>query len=225
MIKKSSSSEHIYEEIKKEIMFLELFPGQSINEVETAERFNVSRTPIREAFKRLEIEGLVEIKSQHGTFVTLIDIDEIEDIMFMREVLEISVIKKIGSIPKSQEVKMEMLLYKQKDLLDSELDSLSKSRQFVELDNELHAAIFEIANKYNIWKRISSDRPHYNRLRVLTNLYSNDDLEKIYIEHLEIVRCIINNEHDKLESIYNDHIYRGINNLTEIVSKYVDYFK
>lgn len=205
-------------------MFLDLIPGQSINEVETAERFNVSRTPIREAFKRLEIEGLIEIKSQHGTFVTLIDIDEIEDLMFMREVLEISVLKEIGVISKSQEIKLEILISKQRELLDSDIDNLTMSQKFLELDNSLHAAFFETANKIRIWNRISADRPHYNRLRVLTNLYGKEDLEKLYVEHVKIVKSIINNDQKELQSLYSKHIYRGMNNLTDIVKNYGEYF-
>lgn len=224
MNNKSKSSDQIYNQIKKEIMFLELLPGQSVNEVETAERFNVSRTPIRDAFKRLEVEGLIEVRRGYGTFVSLIDIDEIDDIMYMREKLETSVIKEIGKLSKSQEIKLELLLSKQKELLDSELDDFTLSKRFVEYDNELHEAIFTLANKINIWKRLSNDRPQYNRLRVLTNLYSKDELEKLFEEHSKIVECIIKQDYEELDNYYKEHIYRGMNNLTEIVSKNRKFF-
>lgn len=222
---KSKSSDRIYSEIKKEIMFLELLPGQTVNEVETAARFNVSRTPVRDAFKQLEVEGLIEVRRGNGTFVSLIDIDEIDDIMYMREKLETAVAKDIGILSKSQEIKLELLISKQRELLNSDLDGFTLSKKFLEYDNELHETIFTLANKINIWKRISNDRPHYNRLRVLTNLYSKDELEMLYEEHLKISECIINQDYEKLDDYYNAHIYRGMNNLSEIVSKKREYFK
>lgn len=218
MKKKDNSSNYIYREIKRQIMFLELYPGQSINEVETAKKFNVSRTPIRDAFKHLEVEGLVEVHRGNGTFVSLIDIDEIDEIMYMREKLELAVIKDIGPLSRSQEIKLDLLIFKQRSLLDSDLDDFTLSKKFFEYDNEFHEAIFTIANKINVWKRISTDRPHYNRLRILTNLYNRDELEKLYKEHSIILKCIVNQEYDKLEAYYKDHIYRGMCNLSNIVN-------
>ena len=110
---KISASEYVYNQLKEEIMFLELLPGQSIIEVDTSKRFNVSRTPVRAAFNRLESEGLVLIKPKYGSFVTLIDIDEISDLMYMREKLELAVLMDVEHITKSQEVKLNVLLLQQ----------------------------------------------------------------------------------------------------------------
>ena len=48
-------------------------------------KFNISRTPVRDAFKRLELDGLLEVRSHIGTFVTLIDLDNVADLIYMRE--------------------------------------------------------------------------------------------------------------------------------------------
>lgn len=219
-----SSSNQVYDELKKEIMFLELFPGQSVNEVSTAKRFNVSRTPIRDAFKRLESDGLIEVQRGHGTFVSLIDVDEIDDIMYIREKLETSVVKEIGSLTTSQEILLEIQISKQRELLEQDLDDFTLSKKFLVLDNEYHETIFTLANKKNIWKRISQDRPHYNRLRVLTNFYSKDELVRLFKEHETIKNCIINKDYSNIDEIYKNHIYRGMQNIYEIVKNNSDYF-
>ena len=73
------------------ILHLELPPGAAVSEIETAAMYNVSRTPVRDAFKTLELEGLLEIRPHIGTFVTQIDMDMVSDILYMREKLEYSV--------------------------------------------------------------------------------------------------------------------------------------
>lgn len=205
-------------------MFLELLPGQTVNEVETAERFNVSRTPVRDAFRFLEMKGLIEVRRGRGTFVSLINIDELDDIIYMRKVLETAVVREIGELSTAQEVKLRLLLSEQRTLLDSHLDDTSLAKKFLECDNELHGAIFQLANKDNVWTRISGDSPHYNRLRVLTNLYDKEALEKLYQEHVKIVEAIKNREHAKLEECYRIHLYGGMDKLSHIVSKNREFF-
>ena len=222
---KLSASEYVYNELKDEIMFLELLPGQNINEVETSNRFNVSRTPVRSAFSRLESEGLVEIRPKYGSFVTLIDIDDISDIMYMREKLELSVVNEIENISKSQEVKIDVLLLRQKKITNSDLDEFTKAQRFLEADNKFHAMIFSLANRESIWRKLTKDNPHYNRLRLLSNRENINKLKEIQKDHKEIVRCLVDNDFESLNKFYNKHIYEGVRNLPEIVDKYSEYFK
>ena len=60
--KHSGTYNNVYQQLKDEILHLELPPGTAIGEIETASRFETSRTPVRDAFKLLELEGLLEIK-------------------------------------------------------------------------------------------------------------------------------------------------------------------
>jgi DNA-binding GntR family transcriptional regulator len=62
--------------------------GEQLSENALAERLGVSRTPVREAFLRLEAERLVEVRPQRGTFVFRVDADEVREICELREVLE-----------------------------------------------------------------------------------------------------------------------------------------
>lgn len=222
---KMTSSEFVYRELKKEIMFLVLKPGQQINETETANRYNVSRTPIREAFRRLEIEGLIEIKPQSGTTVSLIDIDEISDILYIRERLELAILKDIGRLSESQVVRLRIALLEEKALIEEDMDSVERSQRFLALDNALHETFFLLANKSSIWKRIAQDQPHYNRIRVLTNLYVNTDLQGLYEEHKQIVEHVIKMDLSGLEELYSKHIYGGMDSLADIVSENRGYFK
>jgi len=66
----------------------DLVPGNRLREVEIAERFGISRTPVREALKRLEQQGLVTHEPYHGAVVTVLDYLEIGELYFVREVME-----------------------------------------------------------------------------------------------------------------------------------------
>ena len=67
---------HVFERLRDEILSLELRPGQLIDEASLAARFDVSRSPVREALVRLAAEGLVETVPNKGTIVTPLNIEE-----------------------------------------------------------------------------------------------------------------------------------------------------
>ena len=221
---KLSASEYVYKQLKEEIIFLELLPGQSIIEVDTSKRFNVSRTPVRAAFTRLESEGLVQIKPKHGSFVSLINIDEISDLMYMREKLELAVLMDIEHISKSQEVKLNVLLLQQLKILNSDLDEDEKAKKFLEADNDFHEMLFSLSNKESIWDKISEGNPHYNRLRLLSNKMNRSGLFKIQEEHVKIKDAIMRKDFDLLKDYYSVHVYEGMDNLADIVDRYSKYF-
>ena len=88
-----SKKEYAYRILKENIMSLELKPGELLSEVELSEKLNISRTPIREVIMRLKNEHLIEVKPQSGTYVSLIDLNLIEEAIFMRFALEEKVLK------------------------------------------------------------------------------------------------------------------------------------
>ncbi|MDR2175215.1 MAG: GntR family transcriptional regulator [Synergistaceae bacterium] len=85
--------EIVYEHLKKAIGSGEIPGGERLNESDLAVRLNVSRTPIREAIRMLESDGLVESLPRRGVVVRAIDISEIIEIYMIRQALEVMVFK------------------------------------------------------------------------------------------------------------------------------------
>jgi DNA-binding GntR family transcriptional regulator len=85
--------EQAYELIKKAIFECKFLPGQVLNEIELAEWLGISRTPLREALAALEKDGFVNIIPNRGAFVCDITPTEVEEILDVREVLEVFAIK------------------------------------------------------------------------------------------------------------------------------------
>ena len=84
----SNFQERAADGIRTMIVSGELAPGQPLSEVSLAETFGISRTPIREALKQLQIEGLVEIRPRVGTFVAVPSRREINELFEMKQLLE-----------------------------------------------------------------------------------------------------------------------------------------
>lgn len=84
----NSFKEKAFRVIRKEILSNRLPPGESLNERNLSERLKVSKTPIREAIQLLHKEGLVDFVPQKGAFVAQISLNDIGEIMQIREGLE-----------------------------------------------------------------------------------------------------------------------------------------
>ena len=80
--------EIVYEELKRQIMVGEIAPGTRMMEVDLAEEMGVSRTPVREAIRKLEKEGLVTIEPRRGAYASDISAKEMVDVLEVRQDLE-----------------------------------------------------------------------------------------------------------------------------------------
>jgi DNA-binding GntR family transcriptional regulator len=84
----ASSTEHAYEQVRRAIMDAELRPGQIVSQVKLAARLHISRTPLREALRRLQTEGLLEGDFNRRARVAPLTVDDLEQIAAMRISLE-----------------------------------------------------------------------------------------------------------------------------------------
>ncbi|MGL4949871.1 MAG: GntR family transcriptional regulator, partial [Anaeroplasmataceae bacterium] len=70
------SRDEVYEDIKNDIIYLNIEPDTMLSETDASEKYKLSRTPIRDMFKKLEQEGLLRVVPYVGTFVSKIDLDK-----------------------------------------------------------------------------------------------------------------------------------------------------
>lgn len=223
--KHAGTYQQVYRQLRNEILHLELPPGSSIGEIETAARFQTSRTPVRDAFKILEIEGLLEIKPHIGTFVSHIDLRTVSDILYMRCTMEQAIFKELSqTLNKSQEYKICLLLQKQKELLESDVPLEEMARTFIVHDNEFHYALYDLAGRKNISLFYSAVNSQYERFRTFINLGGKDELQRLYNEHEQIWNCIVSKDLEKLDDCISHHLYDGFNSSMKVIRDYPDYF-
>jgi len=88
-------NQQIYRYLRKDIVTCAIQPGSLLSEKEVSARFNVSRQPVREAFIKLAEAGLVQVLPQRGTFVRKISAKRVADGRFIREAVEVSVVRRL----------------------------------------------------------------------------------------------------------------------------------
>lgn len=215
-----STRDAIYFALRDQIVLLELPPGTSISEKEISIKFNVSRTPVRESFVRLSQEGLLEIYPQRGTVVSLIDLELVEEARFMREQLEIAIIRlACESFPDNQLTQLKTNLDQQQLCIEEQ----NHVRMF-ELDEAFHRTLFEGCNKLNTWAVIQQMNVHLNRTRTL-RLAADQHWDQLYNQHLHMFQVIQEHDPDQAEQLMSAHLHLTITDQALLKEKFPTYFK
>lgn len=190
-----------YNIIKDKIIKLELKPGERVSENKIAETLDVSRTPVRESFVRLSQEGLIEVYPQRGSFISLIKEEDVEEGRFMREHMEIAVVKLA-----CKNINSTYLQRLSENLLLQDHSILDKNHQrLFQLDEEFHHTIFAGCNKERTWQAVQNMMVHLNRIRMLS-LASELNWEKIVTQHKEIVEAVKNQNEKEAERVMREHM-------------------
>lgn len=154
--------EQIADALREDIIRGKIMPGERIVEEEIAEKFHVSRGPVREALRHIEEEGLIIYESHKGCTVREISYEEMQEKYLVRSTLEILAVRLIaGNLSEEYEEKM-------KDCL-KEMDDAAKEKDVYRilcLDEEFHSCIVKAAKcdtLYKVWAmlRESNIRAHY----------------------------------------------------------------
>ena len=187
-----------YEYLKHAIIVDEIPPGSPLVELELSESLQMSRTPIREAMRQLETEGLVTTYPARGSFVTVLTPDDVQEIYELRLALELWALER--SIAR---------------ITDEELDALQAAFEegyrtgawetLHNADRGLHDLIPEKAWSRRLLMLLSllntqAERIRYQSARSL----GRDDLS--YREHLHIIQCIRERDLEKSRAALRTHL-------------------
>jgi DNA-binding GntR family transcriptional regulator len=220
-VKKYLSNNDIYQILRNEILNLQIKPGQPLSENTVARRFNISRTPIRSVFEHLIEDDLLEVNPRKGTFVTLLDLDAINQVVFLRTKVEIGVMSILAKYPDQalfQELRDNLEQQKQK------LMSGMTPESFYVIDSQFHELCMAALNRHKLWQFIQKLSVHYSRYRMLDYI-STQRLEALYKEHCTLFDIIVNGQVNKIEKHVTEHFCGGIVSIGErLTTEFKDYF-
>ncbi|MDE3056398.1 MAG: GntR family transcriptional regulator [Bacteroidota bacterium] len=180
-----SKKEKVYQELKLEIISQRLKGGQPITEDEVVRKYFISRTPVREIFRKLEMEGLLQNIPYKGAYVTNITAKDIEDILDIRFALESFAAKLAAARATDADIKkfeeMETQFVKAMKTRNSGLS--------FETDTKLHDLILRIAGNKRIHSIITNLLTQIHRIRYISG-HVEGRMDTTTKEHLEIIKAI-----------------------------------
>jgi DNA-binding GntR family transcriptional regulator len=160
-----------------------LAPGNRISETEIAATYKVSRQPVREAFIKLQEQGLLTVLPQRGTFVSKIAYQAVLDAQFLREAIEADIVLILVAAPPPALVEeLRDQLKTQRALGPNDPES------FIQLDETFHRTLAEAAGKGGAWKQIEGLKAQMDRVRFLA--MSQFPVDKLIHQHAQIVDAL-----------------------------------
>lgn len=195
-------SERAYKSIKQSILSLDLKPGEMVLEDNLSNMLGISRTPIREALKKLIYEGLVTITPGKGTHVTELTVEDFLNICPIRNTLELLSVRM--SAENRTEKNIEILY----DLLEEQKILMKQStlnqRRYLEIDRKFHMTIVSSTKNDILVKYLLQINEYYNRYLFFTRFESR--AENVVIEHSEIIDAIKSRDKEKAERLMEYHL-------------------
>lgn len=176
----------IFDTLREAIIVGELKPGQRLMEVQLAEKMGVSRTPVREAIRKLELEGLVEMLPRKGAHVAELSVKDIMDVLEVRATLD-GLATSLSATRITDDEKKEL-----RHLLDQFINYVEKEnlQGSIKKDVEFHDVIYRSSRNDKLIQISNNLREQIQRFRIVyIKDYSNS--RELIREHTEIYEAII----------------------------------
>ena len=198
----------VFNRIREDILSGNYNEKDELKEAAISKALGVSRTPVREALRQLELEGLVSIIPNKGAYVNGITARDIYDIYVIRSYLEGLCAKwACENITEEQIESMEENIYLSEFHIQKE-----HWDQIFELDNRFHMVLYE-ASGSKILEHILADYHHYvERVRKNT-LSSQERARKAGAEHKAILQAVRDKNEALAEKLANEHIFSSLENI------------
>ena len=194
--------EVVFNTLRQAIIQGEFQPGERLMEVTLASKLGVSRTPVREAIRMLELEGLVVMIPRKGAEVANITVKDLKDALEVRMAMEaLSVKLACERIDEAGKEELKDACMKFKEAINSKLVPA-----IVEGDEAFHNTIYKISQNQKLINIAQNLREQVYRYRVE---YVKDFSyhEKLIKEHDLITMAILRGDKEAAEKIMNEHIY------------------
>ncbi|NLG85889.1 MAG: GntR family transcriptional regulator [Firmicutes bacterium] len=203
----------IFFQLRDDILKGRFEPGESLVELKLAAQYGVSRTPVREALRQLELEGLVKYLPNRGVVVEGITTEDVEDIFVIREHLETLVATWAAKHVKPEEIK------KMKEILDLQEFYTAKGdvEQVTSLDTEFHRLLLEASRSKSLRYALGSmldyvEQARFRSLRVPGRIHDSVG------EHRAILEAVADGNAELAGERMGEHMRRARENVLRYVA-------
>ena len=193
--------EVVFNTLRDDILRGELEPGERLMEIHLAEKLGVSRTPVREAIRKLELEGLVKMIPRRGAVVASITISDLEDVLEVRKVLEQLTVKLACEKITDEEIALLKKYHEEfaKAINTNDLTSLA------EKDVSFHDVIYNASHNNRLIQILNNLREQMYRYR-LEYIKDRQKRKLLVSEHEKILNAVMNRDSTTAEAAIDAHI-------------------
>lgn len=203
--------------LRTRIIRNQLKPGDRISETEIAKEYNVSRQPVREAFIKLQEQGLLTVYPQRGTLISNITYQAVLDARFLREAIEADIALILAASENADLVKDLRAQVKAQRAVVAD-----RSTTFIQLDEQFHRTMAAAAGKAGAWKQIEGLKSQMDRVRFLS--FGQFPLDKLIDQHSQIVEAIARQDAHGAEKAVRLHLREVLTDLPAIIAAHPETF-
>lgn len=204
--------EQVYSLLRNMIVTGRISPGDSIDDKVIAQALHISRTPVREAVKRLSDEHLVDVVAQSGTHASRIDRHELQQAFLIRRALETE--SAAQAAPRMSQAHTDAL----SDLLLLHARAI-ETRDYVKAiatDDSFHRMIAEISDLPRLWRAVEISKAQLDRCRHKM-LPRAGEAEATLEQHREIIRGLNSRDAEQARAAMARHLERAFANTIAVL--------
>ncbi len=206
--------ELVFESLREAIISGQLRPGERMMEIQLAEEMGVSRTPVREAIRKLELEGLVEMIPRKGAYVAGLSLRDIADVFEIRRALEGLAAELAADRITDEELEnLERYL-----VIISEQIEAGNLEEVVQTDTDFHTLLYQASRNNRLSQIINNLREQIQRFRT-TSLSYPGRMKAALEEHRKIVEAISSRDGELARRIAQEHIENAENSLMSMIQQ------
>ena len=206
----------IYGLLRQDIVTLRLRPGVRLSENELAQRFGTSRAPVREALIRLVEDGLIDVRPQRGSFVSRISLQAMERARFVREALEVAIVRRAAEQGMPDAARREA-----QSAIEAQQTARDDPERFTQLDDKFHRSFAEGAALVGVWAIIEREKAQFDRVRILS-LPAVTPVDVLIDQHKAILKAVLDRQPLAAEKAVRRHMSEVLRIADGLARRYPD---
>ena len=202
----------VFNTLRDAILKGEIAPGERLMEIHLAEKLGVSRTPIREAIRMLEQEGLAITIPRKGAQVARMTEKDLEDVLEIRDALDQLAITTAAR--RITEEQIDELVAAMEDF-EAAVDT-GEDRDVVRTDEAFHNVIYEAAGNPKLSTIVQNLKEQMYRYRY-EYIKDNDEPEKLIEEHRSMIEGLKDRDEDRLREVMHRHLENQMEGVRSVI--------
>ncbi|WP_369133127.1 GntR family transcriptional regulator [Modestobacter sp. I12A-02662] len=206
-----SKADLVHRRLKEEIELGELAPGTPLSELWLVERTGASRTPVREALRRLAAEGLVDLVPRQGARVSRVSLQSVRDLFDFRSLLEPAAMRQATEAAAADPELRRAFTAMRAEFarIQRRAPSQTRSRAFYDVADRFDWAIIGATRNEHLRRTIAELRPHTARLRNLSHV-DPQRVEVSVAEHLDMCDALLAGDADAAAASIAEHLAQSL---------------